>query len=355
MDYSHILKRSWNILWSYRALWIFGIIIALTTPRGNNSGGSGRGSGSSNTGNFFNRQTPDSIRREFSKLAEIFNQWFDAETQRTMVIIAITVMAVLMLIGLVMAVGRYVSQTAMIRMVDRYESSGVKVSWREGFRLGWSRSAWRLFLTNLVIFLPLFVVILLMIGSAFLPVILGMAASTGLTWAGVVSSIGLAMLVGFVIFLVVTALSLVMEIISRVVVLQETGVIEGIRLGLNLVKDHFKDVVLMWLILIGVQLGYLLVLIPALLIVGTVSFLVSGGVGTGVYFLSQVISDPTTGWIVAGIAGLILFITLLAIPMVFLGGLLETYLSTAWTLAYRSVVKSVVQAERTIGDPALGT
>ena len=34
MDYGKILKRSWNILWSYRALWFFGILIALTTAGG---------------------------------------------------------------------------------------------------------------------------------------------------------------------------------------------------------------------------------------------------------------------------------------------------------------------------------
>ena len=29
MDPVKILKRSWHILWSYRALWVFGLILAL--------------------------------------------------------------------------------------------------------------------------------------------------------------------------------------------------------------------------------------------------------------------------------------------------------------------------------------
>ena len=42
MDPIKILKRSWHILWSYRALWVFGLILALagagSTGRvGNNS------------------------------------------------------------------------------------------------------------------------------------------------------------------------------------------------------------------------------------------------------------------------------------------------------------------------------
>ena len=47
MDHMRVLKRSWEIVWRYRALWIFGIILALTTGgspllRGNGDGGQAR-------------------------------------------------------------------------------------------------------------------------------------------------------------------------------------------------------------------------------------------------------------------------------------------------------------------------
>ena len=41
MDHIKILKRAFNITWVYRALWVFGIILALTT--GGNSGSSSQG------------------------------------------------------------------------------------------------------------------------------------------------------------------------------------------------------------------------------------------------------------------------------------------------------------------------
>ena len=31
MKHSLILKRAWKILWDYKALWIFGVILAVTT------------------------------------------------------------------------------------------------------------------------------------------------------------------------------------------------------------------------------------------------------------------------------------------------------------------------------------
>lgn len=34
MDYASILKRSWIYVWRYRALWLFGVILAMTTVSG---------------------------------------------------------------------------------------------------------------------------------------------------------------------------------------------------------------------------------------------------------------------------------------------------------------------------------
>ena len=31
MSHVEVLKRAWKMLWSYRAVWVFGIILALTT------------------------------------------------------------------------------------------------------------------------------------------------------------------------------------------------------------------------------------------------------------------------------------------------------------------------------------
>ena len=34
IDFGKILKRSWYILWNYRVLWIFGLLLALTVGTG---------------------------------------------------------------------------------------------------------------------------------------------------------------------------------------------------------------------------------------------------------------------------------------------------------------------------------
>jgi hypothetical protein len=339
MNHVEILKKSWKILWNYRALWLFGFIVALTSPRGNNGGNGGRGSGNNSSGSFLD--WPKDMKFEFYQLGNRFTEWWNPEIQHTVIIIGIVILIIGLLLGAIFAVGRYVSQTAMILMVDRYEETGEKVSWRKGFFLGWSRAAWRLFLVNLVIYLPLVLVIITMIGIAFLPLLLGVASVPILTWTGVVSTIGLIFLVIFVIFLVVVALSLVMEMIYRVVVLQNSGVIEGIRLGLKLVRSNLKDVFVMWLLLVGIQVGFSIFLLPVVLVLGAIGLLLGGGSGMGIFFLIQAVTNTTAGWIGGGIFGLSLFIVIMVIPLAFLGGLLETYSSTVWTLVYHSVVAPV--------------
>jgi hypothetical protein len=55
------------------------------------------------------------------------------------------------------------------------------------------------------------------------------------------------------------------------------------------------------------------------------------------YFIVQAAANVTAGWITAGIVGVLLFILFLAAPLAFVGGLLETYLSSVWTLVYREL------------------
>ena len=40
----------------------------------------------------------------------------------------------MLLVGIIVAIARYVSETAVIRMVDEYENTGTKMTVREGFR-----------------------------------------------------------------------------------------------------------------------------------------------------------------------------------------------------------------------------
>ncbi|MBN1535835.1 MAG: hypothetical protein JW908_03805 [Anaerolineales bacterium] len=335
MNYAKILKRGWEILWSYKTLWVFGIILALTTNSGFNGNGSRTTRREVDSENF-NFTLPSNIQQTIDKILETFNRTLFSQNYSTLIGIGIAVLIFIILISIIFAIGRYVSQTALIKMVDTYETSGEKVNWQRGFRLGWSRQAWQLFLINLVIFLPLTLLTMGFLGCAIMPVIVSMAANNEPTGPGMIASIGLFFLIIFVAAIIGIILSLFMEIIYRECVLEGQGVMASIRNGWKKVTRNFKDVFLMWLILIGVRFGYFLVTIPIVILLIGIALLAGGGIGVALYFVGNAIS-ATSGWIIAAIVGGTIFMIIFSFPKLFLDGVFETYTSSVWTLTYREL------------------
>src|SRR5512138_907726 len=74
MDPVKILKRAWYILWSYRALWVFGLILAIaagsSTGRGNNS--RYEQSSGQNT-----QVTPQSLQEAFRQMQNEIHKLFE--------------------------------------------------------------------------------------------------------------------------------------------------------------------------------------------------------------------------------------------------------------------------------------
>jgi hypothetical protein len=225
----------------------------------------------------------------------------------------------------------------MIHMVDRYETSQEKVSWREGFKLGWSKGAWRIFLINLVIVFPLTILFILLFLGAALPVIGSVIGGNQPSAASIVATIGLALVVIFLAIVIAVALGLVMEIIWRECVLGERGVFDAIRQGLGLVHRKLKDVFVFWLILLVVKIGYFIVMIPVFFLLAAIGALAGGAVGVPIGLLGHSMLSGPAFWVPGAILGGLIFLILLGIPLLFLGGLRETYLSTSWTLAYREL------------------
>lgn len=342
MDHGKVLKRAWHILWSYRVLWVFGVILALTTF----SGGGGGATGFSRDRDWGDRRwqdnytIPDDFSLEFQegikKLTELFNEGIPADIRNTMITLGIFLACVSILILVVAIVARYVSETALIRMVDDYEETGEQSSFRQGLRKGWSRTALRLFLVDLLINIPAAVVIVISFVLVFSPLLLwnigGVAAVVG-----TVSTIGLFFLLVFLVIIAVALLGLLKQFFRRAAALDGVGVVEAIRQGYAVVRRNLKDVGLMWLIMIGLRLGWLLLIVPiALLLVGA-GALLGGLMALMVGALAGVFLQGGAPVIIAISVGVPIFIVVLIAPLVFLDGLWTTYVSSTWTLTYREL------------------
>lgn len=352
MNHINILKRAWNIVWSYRVLWVFGIILALTT------GGSNWSFPNNNAGDGpvqWNIEDKDFFK-DFDKEFEHFFRDFERDLERdfdisdvsgvigTLIVVGITLACVIVILSIVGTIARYVAETALIRMVDDYEETGKKQSVRQGFRLGWSRTALRLFLINLLIDLPFALVFVLLFVLAFAPLLLWITGSEVAGILGTVATTGLFFLLIFLAILIGVTLRLLKRFFWRACALERLGVIDSIRQGFDVVKRHWQDVLVMWLIMVGVSIGWaiamvlsFILLFPIIILLIAVGIIVGGIPALLVFGVTSLVFGGAMPWILAAMIGIPISILVVAIPWLFLGGLMEVFKSSVWTLTYREL------------------
>jgi len=352
IDPIKILRRAWYILWSYRVLWVFGLILALAA-------GSSTGSNSNNGVNY--RQdsrenphvTPQSMQEAFRDFQRELNKLFEqgiphmnisGQELSTFLWVIGAFVLVMLIFGIVVAIARYVSETAVIRMVDEYEASGNKMTVREGFRTGWSRTAWRLFLINLIVNLPaiaLALVLLIAGVGIYFAVVNGNANFAAFS---VVSTIVLLFITIFVVVILTILLHLLRNFIWRICVLENAGVRESLQRGFALVLENWKNVGLMWLVMIGLGIIWaigsvilFIVAIPLVIVTAVLATLVVAApylllVGVFSLFLNGVLP-----WIAAGLFLIPLFFTIAFSPWLLVGSWQSVFTSSVWTLTYREI------------------
>jgi hypothetical protein len=102
--------------------------------------------------------------------------------------------------------------------------------------------------------------------------------------------------------------------------------------------------VIMWLIMIGVHIGWTIamiamtiVLLPAIILLIIVGGVLGGLPALLVGGLASLFFEGAVPWILAGVIGIPIFILVVAVPWLFLGGLMEVFKSSVWTLTYREL------------------
>jgi hypothetical protein len=343
MDHIKVLKRAFQITWNYKALWIFGIILALTVAGGHNyNPNPGDNSQARYTVDHPGEipesiELPDGTEVTVPQVLREVTTWIAIGV--TLAGLCCCAIIVWIVVGRVL---RYVAETALIRMVDDYEETGEKRGIREGFSMGWSRASFRLFLIDLlflaaglVVFVPLFILMAALAGvSVYMfvkeVIVLGIIIA--------VAAAGLFFLTILFAIIVGTAIELFKPFFQRACVLEGLGVGESLARSLDMMKRHFAwDIAVMWLLVIGLNIGWIVAMIiaalPLLLValaVAAVPALVVGG-------LAGLIFGWLVGLIVGGMIGFLVFITVMVAAGVFLKGLRMTFLSTVWTLTYREL------------------
>jgi len=328
MNHIKILKRALNITVNYRALWIFGMLLALTSGSGSGNGGGGNSSSSSPNGDpNFNWQNPFGELPQFSP--EVTNMWIG---------IAIGLACLILVSIVVGTIVRYVSETALIRMVDEHENSGEQLTIRQGFRLGWSRMAWKMFLMDLLVGLGFVTVFLLLLALAALPLLVWLTKNTPLQVIGTIVSAGSILLLVFAAIVAALAVTLIMIFARRACALENLDVRASLRRGYDMDKHRLGDLVMMGVMMFGIGLLWIIVTIPVILAVIIVAALMAGLPALLAGSIAGFFTEGATPWIVAAIVGAPIFLIAVIIPGALIGGWQQVFSSSAWTLTYREAL-----------------
>jgi hypothetical protein len=369
MDTKMVLRKSWQIVWQYRALWVFAMVLALTAANTIYLGSWHRTQNQPQNIPLENRIkineystiifpgeglaidltapkgsrvifTDGTTLRDFRFLTDLPGQLGLPDFRA----IAIEILCILVLISLFAAIARYVAETAMIRMVSDTEETGKQLTLRQGVRMGWSVRAVRLFLIDLLLGLVsagiLVILLFLIIGPILLVESIGILAILLTAF----SAFGLIILTVLLFLVWRSLLSLFMQTVRRACVIDDMGVFASIGMGFTMLKHHLKDIGITWLIWIGIRILWApasvlitLMLGPILLIfllAGILIGFVPGALATGI---ASLFVHGATLWIMGFIAGLPIFILVAILPMLLVGGWVEIYKSSLWTLTYRAL------------------
>jgi hypothetical protein len=367
IDIGKILKRAWHILWNYRILWIFGLLLAITS-----GGGSSGNGGSGNSGYQFNGSNSNpGINWNSSPFLQDLYNWFQQDIVplaahpdqhiATFVWIGVGLLLLFLVVGVIFAFIRYTSETAVIRMVDEYERTGEKVGFRQGWRLGWNRRAFRIWVIDLIVSLPV-LLLLAVLGGLGLLAFLGARGGHGAAVAAsLIAAIGCAFLfiLAFIVFAV--ALSLLRQFFIRKAALENAGIGESFRSGWGMFKRNWKSAGLMWLVMIGIGIGVgiagiivFFLLIPAYIVLALPAAVVALIPGLAVFGITSIFASGPLAWILGVLAALPFFFLIVFAPLALVTGWYKIYSSSVWTLTYREIqaLESVAPAAGNVTPPA---
>jgi hypothetical protein len=218
------------------------------------------------------------------------------------------------------------------------------MTFKQGWKLGWNRRAFRLWVIDLILSVPVIFFILLMLGAGLLAY-LSMSSTFKVTNAtGIVFAIGLGFLSIFIVIVLAILLTLLRNFFARAAALDGMDVKASLSYGWAMFKRNWKSAGLMLLVMAGIGFGVGIVglilfflLIPAylvLLIPAAVAAVLPALIG---YAVSSIFAGGPLVWIIAILVALPFFFVVLFAPLFLFGGWFKIFESNVWTLTYREI------------------
>lgn len=317
MDYAAVLRRTWDITWRYKGLWILGILAGCG---GRNGGGGGGGGGNFTSGANFSGG-PGDLPPALEKFFRSMENFFTTVDEGVLIAAGIALVLFVLVLGLLFFLIGIVGQAGLLHGFDRADEGEV-VTLASAFNGGLQYFLRLLGIRLLLLLIALVLVAILVAG------ILGVTVTT--------LGVGLICLLPLICLLIPLgiAVSLYVQLTEVSLVVESSDIPGAFRHAWEVLKSNLGPVIVMGLILFfGGGIVSLIIAVPLILLI----IPLIGGIAVG--------TDASFG---IGIALAALgFLVYLPIA-VLVGGILQTFIQGGWTITYRRLTDRA-------GSPELGT
>jgi len=298
MDYFGIIKKSYYLSLKHKFLWIFGILV----------GGYGgfKSFGTSFNSSSVSNNWGDTFSKSFAN-TNLTNFWANYAG------IFFAIMAIFGVFAIVFFALSIISQGTLIGSTEKF-SKNEKANFKIGFGIGW-HNFWRILGVGVIFALMVMASLIVLI----IPVVILI----------IVKAYFFATVLSILLFFVCLVFWILIGIIApyslRIVVLEKIGIFTSIREGLHLFQRNWGEVIVMYLLLFAIGLGFGILLLLAIMIVGGI--LLALGFG---FWLASPLSSVIYGLVI----GLAFLITLIIIQ-----GAYNSFTSNVLTLTYLRLKK----------------
>jgi len=343
MDAIGVVHEAWKRTWSYRALWVFGVVLSLLTfpwqlgtPTVDQEWAWAKRSVTvtPRDGETFwqalRRSMAGEVREANRDLSRLLAEEWDLDVSVNLVAIGAALAAVGLGASALAKVFRYTSEVALARMVARDARSGERVTVWRGLGLGWSSRAWRVLLVDLIVAFVWAAVCALLFVAILGPIPLWVGGRDGVVFMGALLTGSLT--VGAVVVAMVASVpgAILARLARRGCALDGTGAIASLRHAAGLLLGDLRGCVVLWLTALAARAAWIVAMVPVALV------LIAGGLGIGsLPVLGALTTSPAEPIVYSALGvGAVMFLVVLVLPLVLLNGVRRVFAATMWTLAY---------------------
>ena len=324
MNYGDILSRSWRVVWNYKFMIVLGFLAAL---------------GSGMSSNNFNYTADSSDFQNFPLLDMPGTLPDPAQIMAVVGALAAGALCFAFILGIALWLLRLTAEAGLIDSASRLDA-GQKVTFGQAMSAGWQK-IWRMVGLSLLVFAIVAVVILLVmllfglgIGGTIAGGVAGGEDVAGLFAALGVGLVALLCCVICGIALLGIVLSVVYVFAQRAIVLEDRGVVDGIRRGWEVIRANLGEVII--LLILFLLLGFV---VGAIVAVVSIPFAaLSLGPGAMRFFSGEALT--TLDIILMVVGGLAWILIVAAIRSFY-----TAFSSSAYTLAFQEFTDKQLPAQ----------